>query len=62
MSLTKLELSTQQKQTTHVTNAKKYEQTYAAEENRSKNHPVKVRRVVQYNYKPKIVFAVTRKI
>ena len=42
--------------------AKKYEQTFAAEENRFKNYPVKVRRFVQYNYKPNIVFAVTRKI
>ena len=40
----------------------KYEQTYAWEGNQSKNYPVKVRRPLQYSYKPNIVFAVTRKI
>ena len=40
----------------------KYEQTYAWEGNKSKHYPVKVRRILQYSYKPNIVFAVTRKI
>ena len=42
---------------------KKYEaSTYTAEETQSENCPVKVRKALQYNYKPNNVFAVTRKI
>ena len=43
LGFTKLELST--KQRLHGKNAVEYEQTYAWEGNKSKNYPVKVRRI-----------------